>query len=395
MADGPSMGSVLRSASPDFWDTVGRDYMPPVKYNDAAPYIDDPSKTAWVAGGTTGGATLGALMGRGWGRVLSTGLGAGLGSIAGLATSGITTGPRIPHQGEGPREYLPDSNAVVPKLSYSPQNPIKPPGTLSPLYQRTDEAATWMGNKARDVANYMPDLPSGDGLGIMRGAQALTRGLTPMLAESVPSTISSVLKTASMPIDAVRKNEIDATGGDVLTTALLGAAPIARSVMTTAREARQLQDRMRNYRQMSDDIRLDAGWINAAKPLSTTGASLSENTAKPDSGLFRYVMYRDGKPFGYASGMIIGDKAHIGWIGDRKMKANTIGVSGIRQLREQIRKDFPQAKTFSGSRISGARQGPAARPDADPRQSVYLPSWLMPVAGVGAGLSVMGDDAYP
>ncbi len=382
-----------------FWDIVGADHTPKLKYSDAAPYIDDPSKTAWVGAGALGGTTLGALMGRGFlGRGLSAGLGAGLGAIGGLATSGITTGPRFPHQGEGPREYLPDSNAVVPKLSYPPPSPIKPQGLLSPLYAPIDKASDWISDKTRDTANYLPDFPSGKGLGIMRGAQALTRGLAPSLASMVPETASSVLKTASLPVDAYQGNQIDATPRDVATTAMLGILPAARGLVREARmmrEGRELAGSTIGGPYRSPE-RIGRKELAAAKPQSTTGASLSTNLSS-DPNAFTYAIYRDGKRIGDASGYVIGPKAHINWIGAHSMEANTIGISGVKRLREQIRKDFPTAKTFEGTRISGARQGPAARPDARSKQSVYIPSWMLPLLGGSAGLGLMPGvpDAYP
>lgn len=123
---------------------------------------------------------------------------------------------------------------------------------------------------------------------------------------------------------------------------------------------------------------------------------LSKNAYPNESGQFKYGIYRDGKLIGTASGNVNGERAFIGWIGDESMGQaaahagpNSIGVSGVKALREAIRQDYPAAKVFEGNRISGSRMGPAVRADASDRQSVRIPAWMIG-AGVGAGM--LGDE---
>jgi hypothetical protein len=84
---------------------------------------------------------------------------------------------------------------------------------------------------------------------------------------------------------------------------------------------------------------------------------------------FYYEINDDaGADIGNASGEVIGDTMYFSWLGDRRGDAkNQLGVAGIRQLREQVRKDFPQVKKFVGLRVSGARKD-----SANQMQSVYI-----------------------
>lgn len=86
---------------------------------------------------------------------------------------------------------------------------------------------------------------------------------------------------------------------------------------------------------------------------------------------FNYNIDKDGAPFGSLQGYVDGDTAKVRWLGSHRwddgdrsyLDANALGVSGIRQLREQFRKDFPDVVNFEGNRISGARQGKASEYD--------------------------------
>ena len=89
---------------------------------------------------------------------------------------------------------------------------------------------------------------------------------------------------------------------------------------------------------------------------------------------FDYEITKDGKPTGmYAHGYVSGDTAHIDWLGDLDFESgpNALGISGIKQLREALRKDFPNVKNFTGERVSGARYQAGKE---DLMQKVYLPS---------------------
>ena len=129
-------------------------------------------------------------------------------------------------------------------------------------------------------------------------------------------------------------------------------------------------------------------------PKSPQGVSTSENLNEGNPYYFHYKLFRDGVPFGKASGAVRGDTAKIDWIGgDKKSGPNSIGVAGVRQLREAIRQDYPDAKVFTGTRNSGARRGIAARPNADPRQTIRLDEFGMPIAGGGLAAYLLSDTA--
>jgi hypothetical protein len=73
--------------------------------------------------------------------------------------------------------------------------------------------------------------------------------------------------------------------------------------------------------------------------------------------LFDYKITRNGEDTGLtASGYVKGDRAEIDFIGKMDGGANSIGIDGIRQIREAFRRDFPGVKVFSGERLTGARQ---------------------------------------
>lgn len=77
---------------------------------------------------------------------------------------------------------------------------------------------------------------------------------------------------------------------------------------------------------------------------------------------FHYdIISPDGSQFGTARGNVVGDTMYFDWLGSHGYTdgvatgPNTLGVSGVRALREQVRKDFPDVKSFTGHRVSGAR----------------------------------------
>jgi hypothetical protein len=116
----------------------------------------------------------------------------------------------------------------------------------------------------------------------------------------------------------------------------------------------------------------------AAVPRSREGYSISQNLGDDGAGGFRYVLFRDGEPIGKASGFSFqGTTVHISWI-----SGDLGGVAGIRALREAFREDFPRAREFAGSRISGAKALHAERYDlgedgediSAPMQYVVMPS---------------------
>ncbi len=104
---------------------------------------------------------------------------------------------------------------------------------------------------------------------------------------------------------------------------------------------------------------------NAVMPQSTEGLQLTRIPVVPSPatlgrpGAFSYMIHKDGKPFGDVHGYVDGNVAHV-----LEMGADTgpgaLGVSGIRQLREAMREDFPHVTGFAGVRTSGSRNGPAS-----------------------------------
>lgn len=135
-------------------------------------------------------------------------------------------------------------------------------------------------------------------------------------------------------------------------------------------------------------------------PRSLSGVSFSKN----DSGRygkamdFDYAIYKDGIPIGDTYGMIKGNTANIEWLGGEGATVNSLGVSGVKQMREAFRQDFPSVNRFQGERISGARVGPARRQGSDKNQTVHLNQLAGPaVAGGGLAAYLQGlpeDEPY-
>jgi hypothetical protein len=94
----------------------------------------------------------------------------------------------------------------------------------------------------------------------------------------------------------------------------------------------------------------------------------------------RFTITRDGEPTHLTvAANIVDDTAKISWIGgDVNQDPNTLGIAGVRQLREAIRKQFPNVKRFEGNRVSGARRKAQAEKPGDSSvntlQSVVLPA---------------------
>lgn len=63
----------------------------------------------------------------------------------------------------------------------------------------------------------------------------------------------------------------------------------------------------------------------------------------------------DGKRVGRAYGWVVGKEMYFDWLGGGSDEKNALGVRVIKDLREQVRKDFPQVTKFTGYRVSGAR----------------------------------------
>jgi hypothetical protein len=125
-------------------------------------------------------------------------------------------------------------------------------------------------------------------------------------------------------------------------------------------------------------------------PRSNTGYSLSQNIAPPlpdnapaTSGTpFHYRIYRDGEELGYVHGSVKGGTATVNNI---YTDEDSLGVQGLKSLRQQVRRDFPKVTTFEGYRISGARWGQAADPSKrDSFTSIKIPALLAAILGYGA-----------
>ena len=125
-------------------------------------------------------------------------------------------------------------------------------------------------------------------------------------------------------------------------------------------------------------------------PRSNTGYSLSQNIAPPapenapaTAGTpFHYKIFRDGEELGYAHGNVKGGTATVNNIYTNE---DTLGVQGLKSLREQVRQDFPKVTNFEGYRISGARWGQASDPsNRDSFTSIKIPAMLAAILGYGA-----------
>ena len=243
---------------------------------------------------------------------------------------------------------------------------------------------------------YREDRPWAAGGNAARGAAELAlMGMAPALARANFPAVNVVDKigNAADASMAIRKPPM----GDwaVAGPASFGIQPSQELLRRAGRG--HAQDWSETYGSAPPRVRQDWGVPMPAtqgKPRFDKGVSTSENLVGGNN--FSYTLYRDGKPFGEASGWVNGDKAHISFIGGSyETGPNSIGVAGVRQLREAIRQDFPEAKVFSGHRVSGARRGPAARPNADRRQSVRLDDFGMPIAGGGlAAYMLSPEDAW-
>jgi hypothetical protein len=125
-------------------------------------------------------------------------------------------------------------------------------------------------------------------------------------------------------------------------------------------------------------------------PRSYTGYSLSNNLATPPenpSGFegepYHYRIYRDGEEIGHVYGNVRGSVANVNNI--ETHEGESLGVSGLKSLREHLRQDYPRVTTFQGTRISGARFGKAADEDSrDSFASIKIPAILAALLGHGS-----------
>ena len=129
----------------------------------------------------------------------------------------------------------------------------------------------------------------------------------------------------------------------------------------------------------------------SAAPRSSEGYSLSQNIAPPQPANadpaagtpFHYKIYNDGEELGYAHGTVKGNTATVNNIYTHE--DNSLGVQGLKQLREHVRQDFPAVKNFEGYRVGGARWGQAADPNnRDSFASIKIPALLGALLGYGA-----------
>jgi Mor family transcriptional regulator len=91
-------------------------------------------------------------------------------------------------------------------------------------------------------------------------------------------------------------------------------------------------------------------------PRNPEGVSLSKNFSPEPEDSFTYGIYNNGKEVGYVTGTVTDNVAYIDAM--YAAKDAGIGVKGLKQLREDIRQDFPKINTFEGHRVP---------PDVDPR----------------------------
>jgi hypothetical protein len=119
----------------------------------------------------------------------------------------------------------------------------------------------------------------------------------------------------------------------------------------------------------------------APVPRSEEGFSLSQNMASPapadapaTAGTpFHYQIFKDGEHIGYAHGNVKGGTATVNNI---YTDEDTLGLSGLKTLREHVRQDFPNVTNFEGYRIGGARWGKAADLYQNSRAARRHPWWL-------------------
>lgn len=260
------------------------------------------------------------------------------------------------------------------------------PGSLSGLYGPID-AYTQGVNKLIDkaIAGSGTQWPARPGMALSlpnAGAAAS------MLLTGGPELLSSGLKAVSAPLDLLRssnhtKYDVDLGWGDALNIGLAGVGGRMfrgkRADKATNEQAAYQSDVLPDIRAGRQPEIAASEYPYSAPPVSQTGVSLSKNIG--DGNDFHYVLYRDGKHIGETNGTVSGDKAFIDWIGDGPTRgANSIGISGVKSLREQMRRDYPDVKIFEGHRVTGSR----ADGNGDTVQRVYMPSVA---AGSGAGLN--------
>lgn len=146
---------------------------------------------------------------------------------------------------------------------------------------------------------------------------------------------------------------LTAAGAGAMSSSGLGAIPrnLARGAGPRVAEATQ-QGGGTHWPSILESM--EAMYGKDAFPRTRQGASFSRNLADEPHEAFDYMLYNNGKHVGDANGMVDGTTAFIDWIGRGGLQSQ-LGVKGLRQLREQMRQDFPHVTVFQGDRVSGAR----------------------------------------
>lgn len=267
------------------------------------------------------------------------------------------------------------------------QRPVVDRATFLPIGQYEDGGLTfaWPGflKDAWDGAqrSYLdaaqvpvPDAPAGStwsgpldafnaaSIAPMAGVGMRAAGMAPSVGRASPKVAAGAYELVGGPGDPISP--------EYSVAQLIGMLPGAHAdLLTDAAAQFRLSRRMGDGPVDAARAAFDYGRDLKGDLRSTWGEAWNEARAG-DRTPFKYdIINNDGSAVGTASGSVAGDTMWFDWLGGRHDSPTPLGVKGLRQLREQVRKDFPGVKKFEGLRVSGAREG---KSDSDAMQSVFL-----------------------
>lgn len=268
---------------------------------------------------------------------------------------------------------------------------MKPRSFVSPLTDRLKTADDYMRRQLDDAWGVAREAGADPGR-VRRGYV-----LADMVLRAPIGLANSALKVGALPFDyfAGRGNEADWTNyADV---GLMGAAARpARAIAETGIVSRHAPSPSRWDLPRGAGI-APGGYARAAKPATPADAFRIEPVSTVSGKVVDpwYTVYRGDKPVASVSGYIADNTLrgmNISPIREGlEGGVGSLGVAGLRAIREQFRRDFPNVKRFTGTRVSGARVHNNA---PDYRQTVVMPEWLMPMGIGGAGAAGVLDSYY-
>ncbi len=180
--------------------------------------------------------------------------------------------------------------------------------------------------------------------------------------------------------------------------------PIEEHRSTIIDRAMDAMDSYNEARYMGEPLRnsISSAWSTLTKVPEYTPFQQSMIDAGGYTPFYYDIVDDAGRRLGEARGSVVGDTMNFDFLGgivDNRwedaganlLRSNELGLKGIRQLREQVRQDFPNVTNFVGERVSGARDANNA---ANKMQAVRLLSDNRPSL-MGSALASMQDNALP